>query len=197
MTEKRRTPDHVFESRYGVRVSEAMEEQQAEYASFTVLERLHILRALHIAEADRAALPQFSIPIAAARHPDVQRMWANFETLRVGDLMTVYRPEGADWIRSAIPHDGEASACATLLEKLIFVTIKELNVGILERFGPYRFLYERIIGPEIHPYLPPAFLAAVSLPRWPLDWRVLAAQSVEQWDDCSPPLPPVFFPTSL
>ncbi|MFX8339359.1 hypothetical protein ABTL37_19265, partial [Acinetobacter baumannii] len=59
---------------------------------------------------------------------------------------------------------------------------------------PYRFLYERLVGREIFPFLPSVLLAAVSLPRWDRAWLRSAIASVELEDRDDFGLPPQFFP---
>ena len=57
---------------------------------------------------------------------------------------------------------GDAEA---LLSPLVMLTAFDLGEGKLPSFAAYRFLYERLLGARIRPWLPSAFCAAASLPH--------------------------------
>ena len=54
----------------------------------------------------------------------------------------------------------------------------DLARGELEGFASYRFLYERLIGAAIRPWLPAAFRAAAVLPTISPERRVALVRSV-------------------
>jgi hypothetical protein len=101
-------------------------------------------------------------------------------------------------IADAIPQgDGFVDAEAFLLP-LIAVTTFDVTRGPIASFDEYRFLYERLLGPEIRPWLASAFLAAASSPYIPSEIRqglVHSAHSAltDRWSSAEP----VFRPARL
>src|SRR3546814_6460294 len=47
---------------------------------------------------------------------------------------------------------------------LITISAFDLGEGKIECFSAYHFLYERLLGPSVRPWLPSAFVGAASLP---------------------------------
>lgn len=186
-----------FERRYGMTPDEALEEQRAELETYDLDARMHIVRALNMAESIAPDSSPLAIAIAARQNPDTVRMGATFQQLMGGSLAAFYSSGGLARLVQLLPIDGEAMANAEFLKLLIFATIQELNQGLISDFPPYRFLYERLVGTRIRPFLPSAFLAAASLPRWTIEWRIKATAGVEQWDENDLRSPPLYFPLSL
>jgi hypothetical protein len=54
---------------------------------------------------------------------------------------------------------------SAFLALLIQLSIFDLNSGELDGFPSYRFLYERLLGSRIRPWLPSAFCAVALLPQ--------------------------------
>lgn len=77
---------------------------------------------------------------------------------------------------------------------MVFAAIAEMDCGLIESFDAFRFLYERVVGPDLRPYLAAAFLGAVTLPRWDMAWQRRMVATVDSWDFEGAP-PPQFFPT--
>lgn len=102
-----------------------------------------------------------------------------------------------DAIIALIPETDDVRAMARLLGPLAALSAFDLAEGRLGSFEAYRFLYERLLGPAIRPWLPPAFCAAAALPQLhPLHRRLLldslpgSALSAPGWS-CREP---VFYP---
>ena len=127
--------------------SEMLEELK-EFASFTTAEQRYIRRSLDVA-LERAD---------AAEH------WARGlrEAATIGRQAGVYA--AIDEIRSLIPDGMEAGAASSLLKPLVAISAFDLEQGRLTSFAAYRFLYERLIGAEVRPWLVSAFSAAAALP---------------------------------
>lgn len=125
-----------------------MLDELKEFASFTAAEQRYIRRSLEVA-SERAN---------AAEH------WARgvTEAAIIGRQATVYDAIGH--IRSLIPDGIGADPAAALLAVLIPVTAFDLHEGKLTSFAAYRFLYERLIGVAIRPWLVSAFCASAALP---------------------------------
>jgi len=182
-----------FTRKYGMSPDEARDEERAEFADFSREEQLHVIRAIKMADSMSNGASSLAAGIAALRNKDSSRLGAALVTIEAGALAQAYITALAE-LKQAIPRDGEVTANASFLKSLIWLTLRELEQGMIERYSPYRFLYLRLIGREIQPFLPSAFLAAVSLPRWERDWSRSAIASVELEDSSDFGPPPVFFP---
>jgi hypothetical protein len=83
-------------------------------------------------------------------------------------------------IRALIPEDSGLDAIEPFIGPLISVSTFDLGQGRLTTFGAYRFLYERLVGAEIRPWLPGAFCAAAALPTLHPDLRRKLLQSISE-----------------
>lgn len=70
-----------------------------------------------------------------------------------------------DEIRDLMPGESRVQGTPALMAPLVEVSAFDLCQGWLIGFGPYRFLYERLLGAAIRPWLPAAFSAAAMLPQ--------------------------------
>ena len=83
-------------------------------------------------------------------------------------------------IRAIVPDDSGLGAIEEFLAPLITVTAFDLGQGRLTTFSAYRFLYERLIGAEVRPWLPGAFCAAAALPHLHPELRRKLLQSISE-----------------
>ena len=83
-------------------------------------------------------------------------------------------------LRQRVPEDSGLDAIEPLMAPLTAVTAFDLGQGRLTSFGSYRFLYERLIGAEVRPWLPAAFCAAAALPHLHPDLRRKLLQSISE-----------------
>lgn len=83
-------------------------------------------------------------------------------------------------VRARVPEDAGLDAVEPLMAPLVALTAFDLGQGRLIGFGSYRFLYERLIGAEIRPWLPAAFCAAAALPHLHPDLRRKLLQSISE-----------------
>lgn len=83
-------------------------------------------------------------------------------------------------IRTAIPEDAGLDSLEPFLAPLTTVTAFDLGQGRLTTFSAYRFLYERLLGSEIRPWLPAAFCSASALPHLHPDLRRKLLQSISE-----------------
>jgi hypothetical protein len=100
-------------------------------------------------------------------------------------------------IRADVPDDSGLDAMEPLMTPLITMTAFDLGQDRLPCFASYRFLYERLIGAHVRPWLPGAFCAAAALPHLHPDRRRILLQSISEaaataagWSNREP----VFFP---
>ncbi|MDP9057788.1 MAG: hypothetical protein M3N34_10780 [Pseudomonadota bacterium] len=125
-----------------------------EFASFTPCEQRYIKRSLDVGLDRQDAFKLW------ARNPD--------EAVGIRDQYVVYQELKS--LRQGICSDtGTSGANFESLEpfmgKLIRVSVFDMAQERLDCFSSYRFLYERLLGAEIRPWLPSAFCAAAALPQ--------------------------------
>ena len=80
------------------------------------------------------------------------------------------------------------------------VSAQDLARGMLTSFAAYRFLYERLLGAAVRPYLPASFCAASILPQIEPVRRKLLLASVNEWVVATPgwsEREPVFVPCQV
>lgn len=95
---------------------------------------------------------------------DAVRCWARnaAESATIEDQARRYRI--IELVRACVPDDDSMEATECFLAPLITMSVADLAEGKLAGFESYRFLYERVIGPEVRPWLLGAFCAAASMP---------------------------------
>jgi hypothetical protein len=87
-----------------------------------------------------------------------------FESIRIQrEVYSLLLKSRSKFPKGDRPVNGEA-----FLLPLIEATAFDISSGGITSFDEYRFLYERLLGARIGPWLPTAFLAAASLPYFPL-----------------------------
>lgn len=96
-------------------------------------------------------------------------------------------------IRLTMPEAGTLESIEPFLAPLLTVSAFDLGQGRLTTFAAYRFLYERLVGAEVRPWLPTAFCAAAALPHLHPDLRRKLLQSISEaaatasgWSDRQP-----------
>ena len=155
----------------------------AEFARFSREEQRYIERSLDLALGE-------SGPDTLAREgehlPGLRERHATYRELRA--------------LRFAIPQPGCLSALDGFMGMLLRASAQDLARGSLASFAAYRFLYERLMGAAVRPWLPAAFCGAAALPQIDPDRRKAllrtlteAAATASAWSDASPG----FFPRSL
>ena len=139
-----------------------------EFAGFTNAEQRYIKRSLDIGLGRQDAFKLW------ARNPD--------ETAAIRSQYVLYQelkglrgemPEGAGGIGG---FDGIEQFMGTLIRLTAFDLAQERLTG----FSAYRFLYERLLGAEVRPWLPSAFCAAAALPQIRPERRRGLLQSISE-----------------
>lgn len=120
-----------------------------EFASFSACEQRYIRRSLDVGLARQDAL----------------RLWARnaAEASSIRSQYAIYR-ELAD-LQGAAPCESDLENLANFIGKLIRMAAFDLAQERLSTFSAFRFLYERLLGPDVRPFLPSAFCAAAALPQ--------------------------------
>jgi hypothetical protein len=85
-----------------------------------------------------------------------------------------------DDIRDIIPDDSGLEAVEPFFAPLVTVSAFDLGQDRLTNFGAYRFLYERLLGASVRPWLPGAFCAAAALPHLHPEKRRILLQSISE-----------------
>ena len=138
--------------------------EMKEFAGFPSATQRYIRRALDIGLDREDAMTRWSRDVVEAASIRAQaRMYA-----RLPD------------IRDAIPEDSGLDAVEPLLAPLITITAFDLGQGRLTSFSAYRFLYERLVGATVRPWLPAAFCSAAALPHLHPELRRKLLQSISE-----------------
>lgn len=139
-------------------------DEMREFASFAKGTQRYIRRSLDLGLARQDAVRRWS------RHPA--------EAAAIAIQQDVYRR--LDPVRAFVTGDCGLVVEEPLLAPLIAMTGFDLCQDRLPCFASYRFLYERLIGVSVRPWLPAAFCAAAALPQVHPDRRRSLLQSISE-----------------
>jgi len=155
--------------------------EMKEFGSFPAATQRYIRRALDIGLGRRDAMRRWSRDVGEAA------------SIRAQERM--YRR--LDHIRSHVPDDSGLDEMEPLMGPLVAMTAFDLGQDRLIDFASYRFLYERLIGAAVRPWLPAAFCAASALPHLHPERRRALLQSISEAAATAPgwsSRDPAFFP---
>ena len=103
-------------------------------------------------------------------------------------------------LRALIP-DGESfDGVENLMGTLLRISAQDLAMERLDSFSAYRFLYERLLGAAVRPFLPAAFCAAAALPQIRPERRRMLLQSLSEAAATAPAWSrkePAFYPEKI
>jgi hypothetical protein len=105
-----------------------------------------------------------SLDVGLGRHDGVRR-WARDASEAAAIKAQARLYERLPELRRLIPDGDAIDATERLLTPLVSMTVFDLAAGRLPCFASYRFLYERLLGAAVRPWLPAAFCAAAALPQ--------------------------------
>lgn len=128
--------------------SSRMLSEMKEFATFTAAEQRFIRRSLDV------GLDRRDATISWARN--------SAEAAKILDQSKRYRI--LDLIRACVPDDIGLDETESFIAPLVSLSAGDLEEGKITSFAAYRFLYERLIGPTVRPWLPSVFCAAAALP---------------------------------
>jgi hypothetical protein len=100
-------------------------------------------------------------------------------------------------LRGALPEETSFEGLESFVGKLTRVAAFDLAQERISSFSAFRFLYERLLGAEIRPWLPSAFCAAAALPQIRPERRKFLLQSISEAAATAPgwsTREPCFFP---
>lgn len=138
--------------------------EMKEFAGFSAATQRYIRRALDIGLDREDAMTRWSRDIVEAA------------SIRAQARLYRALPE----VRELVPDDSGLGAIEPFLAPVVTLAAFDLGQGRLTSFSAFRFLYERLIGAEVRPWLPAAFCAAASLPHLHPELRRQLLQSISE-----------------
>ena len=138
--------------------------EMREFATFPKGTQRYIRRSLDVGLGRRDAVKRWSRDIAEAASIRAQER--------------VY--QRLEHIRSYVPDDCGLDTMEPMMAPLVTMTAFDLGQDRLTCFASYRFLYERLIGASVRPWLPAAFCSAAALPHLHPTRRRTLLQSISE-----------------
>ena len=138
--------------------------EMKEFAGFAASTQRYIRRSLDIGLSRTDAMSRWSRDIVEAASIRAQaRIYGRL-----------------DHIRGHIPDDSGLDQMEPFFSPLVTISAFDLGQGRLVSFSAYRFLYERLLGGQVRPWLPGAFCAAAALPHLHPEKRRVLLQSISE-----------------
>lgn len=154
-----------------------------EFASFAPCEQRYIKRSLDIGLGRQDAFKLWARD--AGEHASIRSQYVAYQELKN--------------LRGNPPRENELDGLDLFMGKLLQVTAFDLAQDRLGGFSAYRFLYERLLGADVRPFLPSAFCAAAALPMIRPERRKQLLQSLSEsaatapaWSERAPSFYPEF-----
>jgi len=135
-----------------------------EFAGFTPCEQRFIKRSLDVGLGRQDAFKLWARD--AAESASIRSQYVVYQELKV--------------LRASMPEDTGFEGLETFMGKLVRVAAFDLAQERLTSFSAFRFLYERLLGAEVRPWLPAAFCGAAALPQIRPDKRKHLLQSISE-----------------
>ena len=135
-----------------------------EFASFTAAEQRYIKRSLDI----------------GLGRQDAFKLWARDSEERTQIRKQYVAYQDLKSLRGELPGEDSLEGVDSFLGMLIRMTAFDLAQGRIESFSAYRFLYERLLGASVRPWLPSAFCASSALPQILPERRKVLLQSLSE-----------------
>ncbi len=158
--------------------------EMREFAGFDEHEQRFIERSLDIALARGDAFKSWSG--SAADQRAIRGQYLAYRELRQ--------------LRAVIPQGNSFDGIESLMGTLMRISAQDLATEQLESFSAYRFLYERLLGAAVRPFLPAAFCAAAALPQIRPQRRRMLLQSLSEAAATAPAWStqePAFYPEKI
>ena len=153
-----------------------------EFARFSLREQRYIRRSLDVRFGENESI------IFRSARDELERTRIKVQKRIYGNLSE---------IAELTPKSSDLSSLDPFMAKLTVVTAFDLSQDGLQCFSSYRFLYERLLGAEVRPWLPSAFCSASALPHLNPDKRRTLLQSISEAAATAPGWSnrrPLFFP---
>ena len=157
--------------------------EMREFASFTPAEQRYIKRSLDIGLGRQDAFKLWARD--ASENAAIRSQYVAYQELKV--------------LRESVPSDSGFDMIESFIGKLTRVAAFDLAQERIEGFSAFRFLYERLLGADVRPWLPSAFCAAAALPQIRPNRRKMLLQTLSEaaatapgWSDRAPSFYPEF-----
>lgn len=138
--------------------------EMKEFAGFSAATQRYICRSLDVGLDREDAMARWSRDVVEAASIRAQsRIYCTLSELR-----------------DMVPDDSGLDAVEPFLAPLVNLVAFDLGQGRLTSFSTIRFLYERLIGAPVRPWLPSAFCAAAALPHLHPELRRKLLQSISE-----------------
>ncbi|MCK9540879.1 MAG: hypothetical protein M0R03_02475 [Novosphingobium sp.] len=152
-----------------------------EFASFSPCEQRYIKRSLDI----------------GLGRQDAFKLWAR-DAAEIASIRSQYvLYQDLKSLRASLPDETGFEGLDEFMGTLVRVTAFDLAQERIAGFCAYRFLYERLLGAHVRPWLPAAFCAAAALPQIRPDRRKALLHSISEAAATAPgwsTREPCFFP---
>ena len=135
-----------------------------EFASFDPGEQRYIKRSLDV----------------GLGREDAFKLWARDASERSAIRSQYVAYQDLKPLRGALPDETSLEGIGGYMGTLLRVTAFDLAQERLQGFSAYRFLYERLLGAAVRPWLPGAFCGAAALPQIRPDRRKKLLQSLSE-----------------
>jgi hypothetical protein len=138
--------------------------EMREFAGFAAAEQRYIKRSLDIGLACTDAFRRWGR--SEGENTAIRRQYVAYQDLKA--------------LRALIPEEGNPNEIERFLGKLVRLAVFDLEQERIASFSAFRFLYERLLGAAVRPYLPAAFCAASALPAIRPERRKTLLQSLSE-----------------
>jgi hypothetical protein len=125
---------------------------------------------------------------------DAMKRWGRdlVEAASIRAQARVY--ESLPEIREMVPDASGLDSVEPFLAPIVRLAAFDLGQGRITSFSAFRFLYERLVGAEVRPWLPSAFCSAAALPHLHPELRRKMLQSISEAASGWSNRQPAFFP---
>ncbi|GAB5348695.1 hypothetical protein [Alteriqipengyuania sp. 357] len=155
--------------------------EMREFASFSACEQRFIRRNLDV----------------GLGRCDAFKLWARNTTENVAIRRQYVAYQDLKAMRHAIPETDANDLIGPFIGQLSRLAAFDLAQERIDGFSPFRFLYERLLGAQVRPWLPSAFCAGAAMPQLRPARRKLLLQSLSEAAATAPAWSnraPSFFP---
>ncbi len=135
-----------------------------EFAGFLSAEQRYIKRSLDIGLGRQDAFKLWARD--AGENASIRSQYVAYQELKT--------------LRGNIPAETGFDALEAFMGKLVRIAAFDIAQDRLTCFSAFRFLYERLLGAEVRPFLPSAFCAASALPQIRPERRKHLLQSISE-----------------
>lgn len=148
-----------------------------EFASFSACEQRYIRRSLDVGLAREDAFKLWGRN--ATETASIRKQYAAYDEIQA--------------LRAMRPDETDFEEVALFMGKLLRLAAFDLSQERIDSFSAFRFLYERLLGAWVRPWLPGVFCGAAALPQIQPDRRKLLLHSISEaaatapgWSDREP-----------